>query len=185
METENMQSLRAQLLAAESVDPDRLRALHEQLAIMSENRLTPGKRIWRTIGLAAAVPFSGLGACVAIAAPIDLYLRIVWWLYTVGNLFVAAFAVMLLRRGRAEPRLFFGFGIVIATLAIGCLVALLCRAASSPGVEAILGVGFGGLCVLIDLNLLLYGRIAGAGLAIQEHLLRLELLLLDSKDQRR
>lgn len=182
---EHSQSLRTQLLAAESVNADRLRALHEQIAILSENRLTKGMRIWWIIGLAAAIAFSGFGAYVAFASRIDLPLRIVWWLYTLGNLFVAAFAVMLLRRGRAEPRLFFWFGNVIAALAIGCLVALLCRAATSPGVETLLGAGFGGLCVLIDLILILYGRIAGAHLATKEHLLRLELILLDLKSRLR
>jgi len=174
-------SLRQKLLGSEPVDAERLSRLQAQLARLSEHRLTPLMRIWWTIGLACAVLFAGFGGYISVATRIDVPLRVVWFLYTAGNLFVAAFAIVLLRRGRSEPRFFFYFGMVIATLAVGCFVALLCRAASSSTTAALLGAGFGGLCVLVDLILILYGRIAWAHLSTKEHLLRLELLLLDSR----
>jgi hypothetical protein len=182
---EDSGSLRANLLGAEPVNADRLRRLQQQIAGISEHRLTPLMRIWWIFGLASAILFAGFGGFISIATRIDVPLRVVWCLYTSGNLFVAVFAIVLLRRGRAEPRMFFYFGIVIVTLAVGCFVSLLCRAAASSTMEGVLGAGLGGLCVLVDLILILYGRIAWAHLATKEHLLRLELLILDSKAEPR
>jgi len=179
------ESLRASLLDSEPVNAERLHQLQEQIASISEHRLTRLMRIWWVIGLACAVLFAGFGGFISVATRIEVPLRVVWCLYTAGNLFVAGFAIVLLRRGRSEPRLFFYFGMVIATLAVGCFVSLLCRAASSSTTETLLGAGFGGLCVLVDLILILYGRIAWAHLSTKEHLLRLELLILDSGVQGR
>jgi hypothetical protein len=174
-------SFREKLISSEPVPPERLRRLEEEILQLTEHRLSKRARIWWSFGLACSILFAGFGGFVAIASSIDLPLRIVWWLYTIGNVFVVCFASILLRRGRGEPRMFFWFGVGIVTLAVGCFVALLCRAGASPSTDAAIGVGFGEFCVLIDLILFLYGRVAWAHLSTQEHLLRLELLILDSK----
>jgi FtsH-binding integral membrane protein len=172
-------SLRTALLDAEPMKNDRLRQLQDQIAQLSENRLSQRTRLWWSFGLGCSILFAVFGGLVAVKSQIDFPLRVVWWLYTTGNVFVVCFAATLLRRGRSDPRMFFWFGIVIATLAMGCLVSMLCRATVSSTMGGVIGVGFAEFCVVIDFLLLLYGRIVGAQRSTKEHLLRLELLLLD------
>jgi hypothetical protein len=173
-------SVRAALLGSEPMRAERLNQLEQLVRQLSEHRLTKRARVWWSFGLASSILFAIFGCVVAVTSPIDAPLRVVWCSYTAGNIFVACFAAALLRRGRGEPRAFFWFGLVITTLALGCFVALLYRALASPGLDAALGAGFGEFCLLFDMILLLYGRVASAQLATREHLLRIELLILDS-----
>jgi hypothetical protein len=175
------ESLRSTLLDSEPLAPDRLQHLEKQIGYLSDYRLGKGMRLWWSIGLGSSILFGIFGTAVTMSNLVDWPLRIVWLLYTIGNLGFACFATWLLRRGRAEPVLFFWFGVVICMLAAGCFAALLYRAAASNTNATALWVGFAEFCVLIDVLLILYGRIKWMHLSTKEHLLRLELLVLDLK----
>ena len=171
--------LRARLLEAEPVNPDRRRRLEQEITGMFEHRLSRGGRLYWTISLVAAAAFAALGAAVLARSETDGFLKIVWWVYTLANAGFVALAAAILRAGRLDVRRFLGWAKLSPALTLVVVSILFARAANDPSTEALLWVLFGIICLLVALAVTVYNRVVSAELAQREQMLRLELRVLE------
>ncbi len=170
---------RMHLLAAEQMDDERMQQLRKEVTAMFATKLTTRGRAWWTLGLGSSLLFIVLGIWGVLQGSPDESLRVIWSLYTLANAAMAVFSAYVLWRGVFDAR----WGLMLSKLspAGSLFVALLLiiRAVSEPSLPALAWSVFGVLCVVIAIAIMLYSRVAVFELANREHLLRMELRLLE------
>jgi hypothetical protein len=176
-------SLRAHLLNVEPVDENRRQCLEQEIRALSDNHLQPRHRKWWILSLAASILFAGNGAFLAIFANMDISLNVIWWLYSLANVLWALYSFHILRTNRFDRRQYGRFVAMIPAACLAITIILFCRAAFSPTNENLLWAAFGVMCMLLNLAMILYGRIVGAEWSAKESALRMELLLIDIRDR--
>ena len=150
---------------------------------MSDNVLKPRYRKWWIISLIASILFAVGGTFLAIFADIDLSLRAIWGTYAMANTLWAAYSFRILRSNRFDRRQYGRFVMMIPAACLAIAIVLFCRAVTSPSNENLVWFVFGVMCLLLDLAMILYGRIVGAEWAARENALRVELLMIDIRDR--
>ena len=164
-----LNSLRRILLNVQPVDENRRQHLEQEIRAMSENRLQPRHRKWWILSLAASILFAGYGAFLAIVFNMDISLHVIWWFYALANVLWAFYSFRILRTNRFDRR---QYGRLVAMIPAACVaitIILFCRAAVSPTNENLLWAGFGVMCLLLNLAMILYGRIVGAEWSAKEN----------------
>jgi len=175
-------SLRAHLLNVEPVDESRRQHLEREIRAMSDNHLKPHHKKWWVLSLAASILFAGYGTFLAVFARMDISLHVIWSFYALANVLWAFYSFYILRTNRFDRRQYGRFVAMIPAACLAITIILFCRAAVSPTNENLLWAGFGVMCLLLNLAMILYGRIVGAEWSAKENALRLELLLIDIRD---
>jgi hypothetical protein len=176
---------RAHLLNVEPFDESRRHRLEQEICAMSENNLQPRHRKWWILSFVASVLFAAYGAFLAIAASMDASLHAIWWIYSAANVLWAGYSFTVLRTNRFDRRQYGRFVAMIPAMCLAITIVLFCRAAVAPTNANLLWALFGVTCLLLDLAMILYGRIVGAEWSAKESSLRMELLLLEIRDQRK
>jgi hypothetical protein len=72
---------------------------------------------------------------------------------------------------------------MIPAMCVVIVIIIFCRAVANPSNENLVWLVFGAMCLLLDLAMILYGRIVGAEWSARENALRLELLMMDIRDK--
>lgn len=171
-------NLRERLLDIEPADPTSLEKLNLEMQTMFDHKLTRAGRLWWVLGLIAAVVFAAYGSLVACLAPLDVSLRIVWFIYTLANLAFVVFAVRILRSGTLNLNRFFRFLHFSPVGALLIAVLLFVRAAINPTMDSLLWAGFGMLCLGVAATWSVYNRVHLAEMSTREQFLRCEYRIL-------
>lgn len=179
-EADSPDKLRAQLLAVEGLEIDKMNELLAQTRTMFAVRLSNRARIgWIVAAVISALLAIWGGLVLAFASDLDGHVTVIWWVYTAANVFMVACSGLVLWRGVFDVR----WGMALAKLspAASLFIALLLvmRAVSEPSLPALGWSVFGVVCLVVAIGITLYNRIVAAELANREHLLRLELRLLE------
>jgi len=177
-------SLRAHLLNVEPFDENRRQILEQEIRAMSGNQLQPRHRKWWILSLSASILFAGYGTFLTVAASMDISLHVIWSIYAIANLLWAIYSFYVLRTNRFDRQHYARFLAIIPAVCLAITIILFYRAAVTPTNENLLWAIFGVMCLLMNLAMILYGRIVGAEWSAKENALRLELLLIDIRDQR-
>ena len=177
--------LRERLLAMEPPDPNRAQQLRKEMQDMFATPLNARTRFWWIFGCTASVLFALWGTLILVWGDLDGYLRVVWGVYTAAQIAFIVYAVHVLRSGVFKLRHFMRFiAIVSPGGSLTCAVALIARSVQFPTPLSLVWAIFGLLCVMVALAWILHGRIVQSELTTREHLLRLELRLMEGSEKR-
>lgn len=137
--------------------------------------LTPGGRWSFRAGLVLAVFGTLFGTVLAVAAPVDLPLRLVLVTYALANVAMGMLLARILRSGRfriASDAT--GMAAIAAAGAFVVAILFAIRSATHPGPESALWIAVGLLCVIVDVGGLLWAKLTRVELRVSERLIHLE-----------
>ena len=130
--SQSFETLRDQLLNAEPPDPARQEQLLNQIGNIFQTPLTTKSRFWWIFSLVASILFAVWGALIVFLAEIDVYLRVVWSVYTVAQVAFIVYACHVLRSGFFRLRHFLRFITFVSPGgSLLCAATLSARAARS------------------------------------------------------
>lgn len=175
-------SLRARLLDAEPLSIARRRQLEREIDDMFNFKLTRGGRWYWWISLGAAVVFAIFGGAMLYLcrkSNVDVFIEIIWWIYTLANAGFVILVASIIRRGELDVKRLMIFGKLSPALTLLITILLFVRAINKPSIESVLWVLFGIIFLLMATAIIVYNRIVAAELRQREHTLRMELRLED------